>query len=169
MKIYSIRREQFVQRSLDDVFRMFERPEDLSLITPPSMDFILLSPRPIEKKAGTLMDFAVRVFGVRFHWMAMITDYQRPYRFVDVQIKGPYTFWHHTHLFDESEKGTNIVDEVRYVLPFGILGRLLHALLVRRRIERIFDYRAKVIARNFALQSDQAAAPDCAAVGGISR
>ena len=134
-----------MERPLREVFALFERPENLALITPPVMKFVRYTPRPINKKAGTVVDYSVRVFGVRMHWTMMITDYEPPFRFVDVQLRGPYTFWHHTHTFDESSNGTTIIDEVRYVLPFGLLGRLVHALFVRRKIQRIFDYRVKVV------------------------
>jgi ligand-binding SRPBCC domain-containing protein len=149
MKMYKLRREQLVERPLSEVFALFERPENLALISPPAMEYILFTPRPIEKKVGTLIDFSVRVFGIRMHWTSMITDYLPPYRFVEVQLKGPYTFWHHTHRFDESSRGTLIIDDVRYVLPFGPLGRLVHALFVKRKIEKIFDYRAQVAKRTF--------------------
>jgi ligand-binding SRPBCC domain-containing protein len=129
MKMYKLRREQLVERSLSEVFSLFERPENLALISPPAMEYILFTPRPIEKKVGTLIDFSVRVFGI--------------------QLKGPYTFWHHTHRFDESSRGTLIIDDVRYVLPFGPLGRLMHTLFVKRKIDKIFDYRAQVARRTF--------------------
>lgn len=149
MKMYTLKREQLIERSLREVFALFERPENLALISPPAMEYIVFTPRPIEKKAGTVIDYSVRVFGIRMHWMTLITEYQPPYRFVEVQLKGPYTFWHHTHIFDESSRGTNIIDEVRYILPFGLLGRLVHALLVKREIVKIFEYRAKVIEHTF--------------------
>jgi len=149
MKIYTVRREQLVEWPLRDVFKLFERPENLALITPPAMKFKIFTPRPIEKRCGTVVDYSVRILGISVHWRMMITDYQPPYSFIDVQLKGPYTFWHHTHTFDECSNGTMIIDEVRYVLPFGIIGRLVHALFVKRQIHRIFDYRANVVERTF--------------------
>jgi len=150
MKMYTLRREQLFERPIDEVFTLFEKPDNLALITPPSMKFEIFTPRPIEKKAGTLIDYSVRVFGLRLHWRTLITDYQPPYRFIDVQLKGPYVFWHHTHTFDESEKGTRMIDEVHYVLPFGFIGRLAHALIVKGKINRIFDYRAQVVEKELS-------------------
>ena len=156
MKIYTVRREQLVEWPLGDVFRLFEKPENLALITPPAMKFKIFTPGPIEKRNGTVVDYSVRILGIPIHWRMMITDYQRPYRFVDVQLNGPYTFWHHTHIFDECSRGTMIVDEVRYVMPFGIIGRLVHALFVRSRIQKIFDYRAGVVTRTFRAELESA-------------
>ncbi len=149
MKMYTLTREQFINRPINKVFALFENPENLELITPPFLKFVIFSPRPIQKKAGTVIDFSIRILGIRMHWRTLISDYEPPYRFVDVQLKGPYTFWHHTHTFDELDHGVLMVDEIRYILPFGIIGRLVHALLVKRKIEMIFDYRARVVERIF--------------------
>lgn len=149
MKQYLIRHEQLVARPLNEVFAFFEKPRNMVLITPPTMKFVCLTPHPIALRNGTIIEYSVRVFGYRIHWTAIITDYLPPYKFVDVQLRGPYAFWHHTHSFDESSRGTLIVDEVRYVLPFGILGRLAHALFVKRKIEKIFKYRAEIVSSTF--------------------
>ena len=147
--MYRLKREQLIERPLPEVFKLFEKPENLALISPPAMAYSILTPRPIDKKVGSLIDFSVSVFGIGMHWTSMITDYKPPYKFVEVQLKGPYTFWHHTHKFDESNRGTLIVDDVRYILPFGLLGRLVHALFIKRKINKIFDYRAQVAKHTF--------------------
>jgi ligand-binding SRPBCC domain-containing protein len=145
MKVYHLRREQILSRPRDDIFRFFERPENLARITPPSLGFEILTPPPIEMKVGALIDYTVKAMGMRRRWTTLISDYDPPHRFVDVQLKGPYLFWHHTHTFEVIDAGTRIIDEVRYVLPFGLLGRLAHGLIVRRQLEKIFAYRASVI------------------------
>ena len=100
-------------------------------------------------RAGALVDYTIRVLGLRMRWTTMITTYDPPMRFVDEQLKGPYSFWHHTHAFVEEDDGTRMVDTVRYALPLGPLGVLAHALVVRRQIRRIFEYRGGVIAGLF--------------------
>ena len=75
----------------------------------------------------------------------MITEYDEPSGFSDISIKGPYSFWHHRHVFEDTPEGTVMHDEVTYALPFGILGRLVHGLWVRRQLKNIFDYRAEII------------------------
>lgn len=127
------------------MFSFFKSPENLAYITPESLDFRILTPSPISMRIGTLIDYTIRWFGVRLRWRTLITTYQPPSCFVDEQIKGPYSFWHHTHIFEESAGGCAMVDEVRYVLPFGIVGEAIHGLFVRYQLERIFDYRAHVI------------------------
>lgn len=84
------------------------------------------------------------------NWTTEIRKWDPPYRFVDVQLQGPYHLWHHTHRFESHDGGTRMIDVVRYSLPLGIVGRLVHAFKVRRDIERIFDYRFKRINDLFA-------------------
>ena len=69
---------------------------------------------------------------------------------MDVQLSGPYQLWHHTHRFEAHNGGTRMTDLVRYRLPFGLIGRAVHALAVGRDIEQIFDYRFRRINELFA-------------------
>jgi ligand-binding SRPBCC domain-containing protein len=147
--VYTLKRTQFIGRPLKDVFAFFEKPENLARLTPKSVGFEILTPTPIVMRTGTTVDYTIKVFGVRRFWTTLITDYDPPYRFVDVQLKGPYAFWHHTHQFEETRGGSTIHDTVRYVLPCGPLGWVMHRLLVRHQLRRIFDYRANVIASLF--------------------
>ncbi len=142
--MYRLYRKQRVERPIEEVFAFFERPENLDTITPPSLRFRILTPLPIEMKEGALIDYSVRISGVPVRWTTYIARYVPPHCFVDVQLRGPYSFWHHTHRFTATgNNATLIEDEVLYLLPFGVAGRAIHALWVRRQLERIFDYRAR--------------------------
>jgi len=149
MKTYFLHKEQRINRPLKEVFPFFERPENLAKITPPSLGFVVLTPSPIEMKAGAVIDYRISVNGIPMKWRSLISAYEPPAMFVDEQVKGPYALWHHTHTFREADGGTVIEDAVRYALPFGPLGRIAHALFVRRRLEAIFAYRTKVIEAAF--------------------
>ena len=149
MKIHTLERTQLVERPLEEVFAFFERPENLAVITPPSLGFVILTPSPIRMQTGTLIDYSVKILGVRMHWTTMISEYQPPFRFVDIQLKGPYTFWYHTHTFKEVAGGTEVGDLVRYVLPMGPLGTMMHKTIVKRQLSEIFDFRAQVIEDKF--------------------
>jgi ligand-binding SRPBCC domain-containing protein len=138
-----------VPRPREEVFAFFEKPENLAMITPPSIAFRIITPTPVIMQVGALIDYTVRIMGMRRHWRTYIAEYQPPGKFVDVQLKGPYTFWHHTHRFIEHNGSTTLVDEVKYIVPLGILGRIVHSLLIRRQLESIFSYRAVVIRRLF--------------------
>ena len=149
MKVYNLHREQVVPADRDDVFRFFEQPENLARITPPSMGFVILTPPPIVMKEGAVIDYTVRALGARMHWRTLISEYDPPHKFVDIQIKGPYLMWHHTHRFVAESGRTRLIDDVHYALPFGLLGRMVHRVLVGRQVRRIFDHRQGVISGLF--------------------
>lgn len=149
MKVYHLHTEQIVARPLTAVFAFFERPENLARITPASLGFVILTPTPIEMKAGALIDYTIKVMGMRIRWKTLISSYDPPNKFVDEQLKGPYRLWHHTHTFESTNGGTKITDDVRYALPFGVLGRFAHALFVRHDLEKIFKHREKIISELF--------------------
>jgi len=147
-------RQQTIARPIDEVFNFFEKPDNLEKITPSSVGFTILTPRPITMQVGTVLDYTIRLLGLPVRWTTLISVYNPPHSFVDVALRGPYSFWHHTHIFRESDQGTIMSDEVRYSLPFGIFGRLAHFLWVKRQLEHIFDYRERVMADS--LQNDDA-------------
>lgn len=147
MKTHTLERRQILPVPLGEVFAFFESPENLARITPPRLDFRILTPRPIHMKTGTVIDYTVRWLGMPVRWRTLITTYEPGRRFVDEQITGPYSLWHHTHEFAAREGGTAMTDRVVYMMPLGPLGELAHELMVRRQLEEIFDYRAEVIGR----------------------
>jgi len=149
MRTHTLVREQIVHAPLNRVFGFFSNPENLSRLTPPELGFVILTPPPIGMRPGALIDYTIRLMGIRVRWTTLITGFDPGRSFVDEQLKGPYSFWHHTHTFREVPGGTLVRDEVRYALPFGILGSLAHALFVKGRLEEIFRYRARVIGEIF--------------------
>ena len=142
---FTLERGQWVPASLDRVFAFFSDAENLEALTPEWLRFQILTPLPIAMAAGTLIDYRLRWHGIPLRWRTEITDWQPPYRFQDLQIKGPYQLWHHTHRFQAVDSGTLISDHVRYSLPFGILGRAAYAFSVQRNVERIFEYRQQKV------------------------
>ena len=147
MRIYTLQREQWVARPRERVFPFFAQPENLALITPPSLRFRLLTPAPVAMEKGRVIDYTIRVMGLPIRWRTLITRYDPPRCFVDEQLSGPYSFWHHTHRFEPRDGGTLLFDEVHYALPILFVGPardLLHTLYIRPNLERIFDYRQQV-------------------------
>lgn len=150
MKIFLLEETQFIPRSRDVVFSFFQDPENLARITPPALGFLILTPGPIPMHAGSVIDYTIRISGLRLRWTTVISEYEPPAKFVDVQIRGPYSFWHHTHTFEEVPGGTRMTDQVRYALPFGPLGRLAQRLTVRKQIAAIFAHRRIAVERHFS-------------------
>ena len=153
MKTFEINMKQYINKPLDIVFEFFSKPENLEMITPESLSFNILTPTPIKMGKGSLVDYTIRLFGIPIHWRTLISDYEPPFRFVDQQIKGPYTFWHHTHTFQQVDGGVEILDKVKYSLPMGWLGTLVHSIWVRKDLEKIFEHRKTVIQNYFEIKN----------------
>ncbi len=141
MKLYEIHKQQFIPRPRSEVFEFFSKPEHLTLLTPPGLGFHILTPVPIGMDKGALIDYTIRVAGVPVRWTTLITLFDPPARFVDVQLKGPYAYWHHVHEFSAVDGGTEMSDTVRYGIPAGVLGGIVQKLFVKRQLEQIFNYR----------------------------
>ena len=139
-------RSQLVPLELDETFAFFSDVANLGAITPPWLHFRVLTP-DVALGPGALIDYRLRVRFVPVRWRTRIEVWEPGRRFVDRQLRGPYRDWEHTHEFEPVEGGTLIVDRIRYRLPLGPLGALAHALVVRRDLERIFDFRREAIAR----------------------
>jgi ligand-binding SRPBCC domain-containing protein len=152
MAVHTLRREQFVARPIEEVFEFFSNARNLETITPSWLNFRILTPSPIHMHAGTLLDYRLKWHGLPIAWQTEIEAWNPPYGFTDVQLKGPYKLWHHTHTFQAQAGGTLMEDVVRYELPLGVLGEIAHAVNVRRDLERVFDYRVKVIGERFGAE-----------------
>lgn len=142
--------EQTIRRPRHEVFEFFADAANLERITPRFLQFQITSPLPIEMRPGALIDYRLKLFGVPFNWQTLIESWEPPLRFTDVQLKGPYRRWHHTHEFLEVPEGTLCVDTVDYELPLGPLGWLGQAFFVRRSLQQIFAHRCQVIGEVFA-------------------
>ena len=134
-----------------DVFPFFADPANLEALTPPWLGFEVLTPPPLPRGEGALFEYRVRVRGLSLRWRTLIETFVPGEKFVDRQIAGPYALWHHTHRFEDlPDGGTRMTDQVRYRVGWGIIGRVIAALWVRRDIARIFEYRAQVLAKKFS-------------------
>jgi len=149
MKVRTFHREQRIPAPLLEVFSFFSEARNLDRITPPWLHFKVLNQTDRELKAGTLIDYELAWHGIPVRWTTLIEEWCPPIKFVDVQLKGPYRLWRHTHSFEACDGGTLIRDTVQYAVPAGVLGDLFAGWLVRRDVERIFDYRAKQIPAMF--------------------
>jgi len=138
---YTIHREQWVPRPLDEIFAFFSDASNLEILTPAWLKFGILTPGPIAIASGAQIQYRLSWHGIPVHWTTEIMRWNPPHDFEDIQLSGPYKLWHHKHRFREQEGGTQITDAVEYALPLGFLGRIAHALQVRRNVETIFDYR----------------------------
>jgi ligand-binding SRPBCC domain-containing protein len=148
--VHHFHSEQWVDRPLEEVFAFFSDANNLEAITPRQLNFRILTPGPIRLEAGARIDYQLTLYGVPVKWATLIERWEPPHEFVDVQLRGPYRVWRHTHRFLAEAKGTRMIDDVAYELPLGPLGRMVEALWARREVARIFAHRTEVIARRFS-------------------
>jgi ligand-binding SRPBCC domain-containing protein len=148
MRLREFQTEIFLPRRPAEIFPFFADAANLNVITPPWLHFEILTPRPIEMREGTLIDYRLRVRGVSLRWRTRINAWEPPHRFVDEQMRGPYRLWVHEHTFEARDGGTLARDVVRYAVPLDFLA---HAWLVRPDVERIFEFRSSALKKQFPL------------------
>jgi ligand-binding SRPBCC domain-containing protein len=152
MQFYSIKSRQHLPISLNEAWAFFSSPNNLQKITPANMNFTVTSDKKDGEAMypGQIITYTLTpLFGIRVKWMTEITHVADKHYFIDEQRFGPYKLWHHKHTFVATPNGTDMYDEVNYVLPFGFLGTIAHSLFVRKRIEEIFKFRTKVVEERF--------------------
>lgn len=150
MKIYRLQRVQYLPIPIAEAWEFFSNPHNLCRITPLWMDFKVTCDIPGKMHAGMIITYRIKpVFGIPVQWITEITHVQEPCFFVDEQRFGPYRFWHHQHLFKEVQDGTEMRDIVHYVLPFGVLGAVMHGLFVSDKLNEIFDFRKRTLEQQF--------------------
>jgi ligand-binding SRPBCC domain-containing protein len=157
--MYTLRRELTIPTSLEEAWNFISRPENLNLITPDDMKFRILSDVPDLMYNGLLIRYVV---GIPFlgsqNWLTEIRHIRDHHSFVDEQRIGPYRFWHHRHVVEETDGGIRFTDEVTYALPFSIFGKLAHVLFVRSMLARIFDFREHALKKYFSTQTEPGSA-----------
>ena len=146
MKTYQLQSELWLPQPRREVFKFFADPRNLERLTPRWLRFEILTPADVKIAKGTLLDYRLRLRGIPLRWQSEIAVWEPPHRFVDRQTKGPYSLWVHEHTFAESRNGTIVGDRVEYAVPGGAL---VHKFLVAPDLEKIFQYRHKVLGEIF--------------------
>lgn len=149
MAEYILERKQIIERPRTEVFEFFADAGNLERITPPELNFQIITPQPIDIKKGALIDYKLKLRGIPITWKTEITQWNPPHDFIDSALKSPYKQWIHLHTFEEGSNGETIMrDVVRYRLPFEPFGDIAH-FYVKKELVYIFDYRYKVIEEIF--------------------
>ncbi|MEN2436648.1 SRPBCC family protein [Weeksellaceae bacterium A-14] len=148
---HQLGREQQLKCDIATAWDFFSSPMNLSEITPKDMNFTVLSEDKGEKIfVGMLIDYTVSpLFGIPLKWQTKIAQVDELKSFTDFQQKGPYRYWNHFHEFIPNENGVLMKDTVDYELPFGLLGEIAHSLVVRGKLKNIFDYRYRILEKQF--------------------
>ena len=150
MKIYTLHKKQNLPISIDRAWEFLSDPKNLKTITPDYMGFDILSGADRPMFAGQIIQYIVTpILGLKTKWVTEIIHVVDKVYFVDEQRFGPYALWHHKHFLKDIDGGVEMEDLIDYKVPFGILGQLLHPILVRPKLEEIFNYRTKKLEELF--------------------
>lgn len=147
MRILTIEHEQLLPGRPEAVFPFFADARNLEAITPPLLRFEVVTPGEIPMRVGTLIQYRLTLRGIGVNWLTSIQEWDPPHRFVDVQVRGPYALWHHTHEFAAAHDGESTImrDTVRYAVGFGPFGAIAARAFVHRDVATIFDYRRDAV------------------------
>ncbi len=149
--MHTLRKSIKVPGTLDTVFEFFNRPENLEKLTPANLKFNILTPSPVAMHNGAVFDYTIGLFGVPMRWTSIITNYHPPHHFVDIQLKGPYAYWHHKHSFESRPDGVEVTDEIHYEIGFSVFGKVVLRPIIQRQLDAIFSFRAHAIKELFLL------------------
>ncbi|HLO39963.1 MAG TPA: SRPBCC family protein [Phycisphaerales bacterium] len=153
MKTFRLETTTVVPRPIEETFEFFADAGNLEAITPPWLNFEIVTPRPIDMSAGTLIDYRLRLHGIPLRWKTRIAAWEPPFRFVDEQLSGPYRLWRHEHIFENDPAGsggTRMTDRVEYAFFGGPLTPLVNRIYVRRDLDRIFEFRRTMLLKLLA-------------------
>lgn len=152
MKIYTLHQKQNLPISIDKAWDFLSDPRNLKTITPDYMGFHILSGADRPMFAGQIIQYIVTpIWGVKTKWVTEITHSVKNEYFVDEQRFGPYALWHHKHFIKEIDGGVQMEDLIDYKLPLGLLGELVHPIIVKPKLEEIFTYRTKKLEALFGV------------------
>lgn len=150
MEFYQYKRVQKINSTIDELWDFISSPDNLSKITPDSMEFKVTSDLPQKMYEGLIISYFVKpLFGIKTTWVTEITHINEKKYFVDEQRVGPYKMWHHIHMIEPIKKGVLMSDIVSYKLPFGLLGSIANKLIIESKLKVIFDHREKVMNKIF--------------------
>lgn len=153
MKDQELHFQQWVPEKPEKVFAFFCNPQNLETLTPDFLHFKMLHSSTAQVEEGTLIDYQLRIHGFPARWRTEIRVWKPIEEFQDIQLKGPYSKWEHTHRFLPQDGGTLMEDQIVYRLPLGAMGQFFAGIFVRKDVERIFTYRKMQIDRLFGSPS----------------
>lgn len=147
MGFYQFKRTQIFNHSVEQLWDFISSPQNLKAITPDYMGFDIISKDiPAKMYEGMIISYKVSpMLGIKTTWVTEITHVEDKKYFVDEQRVGPYKIWHHQHFLEQTTEGTLMTDIVSYKPPLGILGNLANELVIKRKLDEIFNYRTKVL------------------------
>jgi len=151
MGFFQFKRTQTINRPITEIWDFISSPNNLKTITPDYMGFDITSESPEKMYEGLIISYKVSpMLGIKTTWVTEITHIKEHEYFVDEQRVGPYKIWHHQHHLEKTENGTLMTDIVSYQPPFGFLGDIANSIIIKSKLNEIFNYRTKVLEELYA-------------------
>lgn len=148
--MYKLHKTQKVPITLQEAWDFLKSPKNLEKMTPAEMGFKIIDGADRPTYAGQLISYEVTpLFGIKTKWVSKITQVENLNYFTDEQLYGPYALWHHTHFIKEIKGGVEMEDLIYYKVPFGFLGRLVHPIIVKPQLDKIFEFRSQKLVELF--------------------
>lgn len=148
--IFTLYSEQKLPITIDQAWEFFSSPDNLAKITPAEMSFKVTSGESAAMYPGQIITYKIGILPLfTMNWVTEITHVEHRKYFVDEQRFGPYSMWHHEHIFEETDGGVLIKDKVSYKIPLGLIGVILEKMFIRRQLRGIFSYRGEVLEKMF--------------------
>ncbi len=145
----TLKKYLWINKPLPTVFDFFADENNLERITPPHLRFKIIDKDTQKIEQGTMINYKLKIHGIPVKWKSLISVYDHGNTFTDIQLIGPYAKWIHKHSFKHYKAGTLMLDEVVYIIPMGLLGRILAGYFIRKDISKIFNYRSLIIKKFF--------------------
>ncbi len=152
MKLYTLHKTQKLPITLDEAWTFLCNPKNLSKLTPPQMNMKIISAENRPLYSGQVLQYSVTPLpGFKTKWVSEITQFKDRNYFVDVQLYGPYSFWHHKHFIRTIEGGVEMEDLIHYKVPLGWLGQLVQPMIVKPKLEDVFHFRKTQLEKIFGI------------------
>jgi ligand-binding SRPBCC domain-containing protein len=150
MKLYKFKKVQKLKISKSLAWDFFSNPNNLAEITPKELGFKVIYPIEERMHTGQIIAYKIKpLLGFPITWVTEITNVGNQSSFIDEQRFGPYKFWHHRHIFKDVKDGVEMTDIVHYAIPLGFIGRILNSLIIRKKLNYIFDFRFQILQEKF--------------------
>jgi len=137
-------KESIIRASADTVFAFHEAPEAFERLQPPWQETDIVQP-PESLAVGTRVILRAKLGPL---WQTIVAEhvaYEPGRMFADKMVEGPFPRWVHKHIVTPmGQAECALTDDIEYELPLGVVGRFLGGWLVRRNLERLFEFRHRV-------------------------
>lgn len=149
--IHHLYYEQFIPASIDEVWNFFSDAKNLKQLTSPEMKMKVVSKLGNTQlfEGMKIAYFVSPLFNIPMYWETEIIKVDEKHQFIDIQRKGPFKLWKHTHTFIAVENGVKMIDEIQYQLPLGKFGNLFHQSFVKKNLLELFSYRKQICIQLF--------------------